>query len=70
MLFGKSTSDTARKGEALFYTVYMRMLVTEGHKVLLQGRNTEKLAQVARELGENNTEQYVADLSQMSEVKK
>ncbi|KMM39580.1 oxidoreductase [Alkalihalobacillus macyae] len=46
------------------------MLVADGHKVLLHGRNNEKLASVAKELGEENTEQYVADLSELAQVEK
>ncbi|MBN9653405.1 SDR family NAD(P)-dependent oxidoreductase [Halobacillus sp. GSS1] len=47
-----------------------RMLVDQGHEVLLHGRNDKKLSDVVAELGEENTEQYVADLSQMEEVDK
>ncbi|WLR46615.1 SDR family NAD(P)-dependent oxidoreductase [Halobacillus litoralis] len=46
-----------------------RMLVEQGHQVLLHGRNEEKLESVAKELGEENTERFVADLSKLAEVK-
>ncbi|KGX92092.1 oxidoreductase [Pontibacillus halophilus JSM 076056 = DSM 19796] len=47
-----------------------RMLVDQGHEVMLHGRNDKKLSDMAAELGVENTEQYVADLSQMAEVNK
>lgn len=47
----------------------VRMLVAQGHEVLLHGRNEEKLAHVAKELGKENIERYVADLSKIAEVK-
>lgn len=46
-----------------------RMLTEEGHEVLLHGRSGEKLANVAREIGNENADQYVADLSQMADVR-
>ncbi|WP_022794727.1 SDR family NAD(P)-dependent oxidoreductase [Marinococcus halotolerans] len=46
-----------------------RMLTKEGHEVLLHGRSEEKLADVAKETGNENAEQYVADLSQMANVR-
>lgn len=51
-----------------------KMLVAEGHNVLLHGRNQAKLEQVAAELsglaGGGALENYVADLSDMTEVEK
>lgn len=47
-----------------------KMLVSQGHDVLLHGRNKEKLVNVVKELGEKKTEQYVADLSKLSHVRK
>jgi NAD(P)-dependent dehydrogenase (short-subunit alcohol dehydrogenase family) len=43
-------------------------LVSAGHRVLLHGRNPDKLAAVASELG-GDTESYTADLSRMWDVK-
>ena len=49
-----------------------RRLVMQGHRVLLHGRNREKLEEVKRVLaalpGEGGVESYVADLSRLSEV--
>lgn len=49
-----------------------RMLVSQGHTVLLHGRNPAKLAEVEKELsalpGAGRIEGYVADLSRMAEV--
>ena len=49
-----------------------RMLVMQGHHVLLHGRNPEKLEEVQRTLsgltGGGRVESYVADLSSMAEV--
>jgi len=49
-----------------------KMLVSQGHTVLLHGRNRAKLAKVEKELsglaGEGRLESYVADLSRMAEV--
>ena len=49
-----------------------RMLVAQGHHVLLHGRNPEKLEDVERALsgvpGGGGVESYVSDLSRMSEV--
>ncbi len=45
-----------------------RMLVSQGHNVLLHGRNSIKLTRIAEEL--NIREQYRADLSIMNEVRK
>ena len=49
-----------------------RILVSQGHHVLLHGRNPAKLADVERELSglptEGSVESYVADLSRLSEV--
>ena len=49
-----------------------KMLAAEGHKVLLHGRNPEKLENAARVLSSlvdrANTESYLADLSRMDEV--
>lgn len=49
-----------------------KILLAQGHKVLLHGRNSQKLANVAASLdaGGENTEQYIADLSDLSEVVK
>lgn len=48
------------------------MLVSQGHKVLLHGRNPEKLKQVEETLSNVNTnasiETYIADLSDLSDV--
>ena len=46
-----------------------RMLTKEGHEVLLHGRSEEKLADVAKETGNENAEQYVADLSDLANVR-
>lgn len=46
-----------------------KMLTKEGHEVLLHGRSEEKLANVAKETGNENAEQYVADLSEMANVR-
>ena len=49
-----------------------RMLVAAGHHVLLHGRNREKLQNVAETLdglsGDGRVEQYVANLSSLSDV--
>ncbi|MEM8640068.1 MAG: SDR family NAD(P)-dependent oxidoreductase [Cyanobacteria bacterium P01_G01_bin.54] len=47
-----------------------QMLVSLGHTVLLHGRNSAKLATVAKELAAEGgrVERYVADLSQMADV--
>ena len=49
-----------------------RKLVALGHEVLLHGRNSEKLASVARELGNDfpgvRIETYQADLARLTEV--
>ena len=49
-----------------------KMLVSQGHKVLLHGRNPAKLEKVAKELaalpGAGQQESYLADLSRMAEV--
>lgn len=49
-----------------------RMLVSQGHTVLLHGRNPAKLAGVEKELsavpGDGRVESYVADLSNMADV--
>ncbi len=49
-----------------------RILVAQGHHVLLHGRNAEKLAAVKQKLcaltGAGNIESYVADLSRMADV--
>jgi len=49
-----------------------RMLVTQGHRVLLHGRNPAKLAEVEKSLstlpGGGSIESYLADLSRMAEV--
>ncbi len=44
-----------------------RRLIDAGHRVLLHGRNPDKLATVASELG-GQTETYVADLSDLAAV--
>ena len=50
-----------------------RALATQGHKVLLHGRNPDKLAQVTAELqalsGVQALHSYVADLSDLEQVK-
>ncbi|MDJ0800658.1 MAG: SDR family NAD(P)-dependent oxidoreductase [Calothrix sp. MO_167.B12] len=47
-----------------------RMLVEQGHQVLLHGRNQEKLQKVTLELSAlGNVESYVADLSDINAVK-
>lgn len=52
----------------------VKMLVADGHNVLLHGRNREKLANVARELsilpGGGKVESYIADFSRMTDVEK
>lgn len=49
-----------------------RMLVLEGHKVLLHGRNPQKLEKAEKELselpGDGSVESYVSDFSQLSDV--
>jgi len=49
-----------------------RMLVAEGHRVLLHGRNRQKLENVEQALsevtGDGQVESYVADLSRMAQV--
>ncbi len=49
-----------------------KMLVSQGHKVLLHGRNPAKLDKVAKELaalpGDGQVECYLADLSSMDDV--
>ncbi len=51
-----------------------RKLVSQGHTVLLHGRNPKKLEQVKRELAESTNgrdiEGYVADLSRLDDVEK
>ncbi|MCL1065770.1 SDR family NAD(P)-dependent oxidoreductase [Shewanella olleyana] len=51
-----------------------KMLLAEGHTVLLHGRNPDKLASVKQQLeslsSSEQVESYVADLSSMSDVKK
>lgn len=51
-----------------------RLLLDRGHKVLLHGRNADKLAKVEAELvahfGPDNLTSYVADLSKLAEVLK
>ncbi len=51
-----------------------RMLVSQGHKVLLHGRNPVKLKNVAKELaqlpGAGQVESYLADLSRMDDVER
>ena len=44
-----------------------KTLAANGHKVLLHGRNPEKLKAAAADLGES-VESYVADLSQLADV--
>lgn len=46
-----------------------KKLTHQGHHVLLHGRNKDKLEAVAKELGEDKTEQWVADFSKLAEVK-
>ena len=49
-----------------------KILVSQGHHVLLHGRNLQKLEKVEKELskmaGEGKVESYVADLSRMANV--
>ncbi len=49
-----------------------KILVSQGHRVLLHGRNPEKLDEVERTLsglpGGGRVESYVANLSRMSDV--
>lgn len=49
-----------------------RLLVSQGHHILLHGRNPTKLEDVEKELaalpGEGRVESYVADLSSMADV--
>ncbi|MFW2440582.1 MAG: SDR family NAD(P)-dependent oxidoreductase [Arenicellales bacterium] len=49
-----------------------RMLVSQGHHVLLHGRNPEKMADVEKMLsalpGDGRVESYIADLSRMADV--
>lgn len=51
-----------------------KMLFSQGHKVLLHGRNPAKLEKVAKELaslpGGGQVESFLADLSSMDEVEK
>lgn len=49
-----------------------KMLLAQGHKVLMHGRNPQKLADVAASLDADgqNIEQYIADLSVLKEVVK
>ena len=44
-----------------------KMLASQGHKILLHGRNPAKLDAVAAEIG-GDTESYVADFSRMDDV--
>ena len=50
-----------------------KLLVSQGHRVLLHGRNPTNLAKVAKDLGAQNgddaVESYVADLSDLTQVK-
>ncbi len=49
-----------------------KILVSQGHKVLLHGRNPAKLEEVTKELsalpGDGQVESYLADLSRMDDV--
>lgn len=49
-----------------------QMLAADGHRVLLHGRNADKLANIATPLaekyGNENVESYIADLSDLSQV--
>ena len=45
-----------------------KVLVSQGHHVLLHGRSESKLAAVAEQLANGSTESYIADLSVMSDV--
>jgi len=49
-----------------------RMLVSQGHHVLLHGRNSAKMADVEKTLsalpGDGRVESYIADLSRMADV--
>lgn len=47
-----------------------KMLLDQGHRVLMHGRNPQKLAKVVASLKEyeKNIEQYIADLSDLKEV--
>ena len=44
-----------------------QMLAADGHHVLIHGRNPEKLARAAEEIG-GNTESYVADFASIGDV--
>lgn len=48
-----------------------KMLLNQGHKVLMHGRNERKLAAITAELSEYEAqiEVYIADLSRLSEVR-
>ncbi|MEM9246733.1 MAG: SDR family NAD(P)-dependent oxidoreductase, partial [Cyanobacteria bacterium P01_F01_bin.153] len=47
-----------------------KLLVAQGHRVLLHGRNPAKLEKVAEDLAAQGTvESYTADLSDLAEVK-
>ncbi|GIU04846.1 oxidoreductase [Shewanella sp. c952] len=45
-----------------------KVLVSQGHHVLLHGRSETKLAAVTEQLASGSTESYIADLSVMSDV--
>ena len=45
-----------------------RQLVSKGHKVLMHGRNPSKLSSVAKEMGVEDANTFVADLSDMRQV--
>ncbi len=49
-----------------------KLLISQGHKVLLHGRNSQKIKRVVEslsaEFGSTNIDSYVADLSRISEV--
>ncbi|WP_214798061.1 MULTISPECIES: SDR family NAD(P)-dependent oxidoreductase [unclassified Exiguobacterium] len=45
-----------------------RLLIEEGHEVLVHGRNEQKLAAVVREFDSNRVSSYIADLSKSEDV--
>lgn len=47
----------------------LKSLTTEGHKVIIHGRNSEKLEKVKKQFTSNIIGSYMADLSILSEVK-